>query len=243
MSITKKYRGKITSIENSIAGVYTLTFSSLGKPFNFSPGQFLHLALDSDYDGIGQWPESRCFSMQSNPDEPLIRITYAVKGRFTGMMEKQLSLGSEVWLKLPYGDLFTQHHNKTNTVFIAGGTGITPFLSLFTSESFNEYINPRIYIGFRSKSYNIYNKELNSAFAKATTDKFVQLRDNFVELCAPFIFYEDSEGQIDINKIFSENGTTSDYFISGPPLMIKAFKQLLNSNGVPVNQIKTDDWE
>lgn len=29
---------------------------------------FLHLALD-DYGGVGQWPESRCFSIQSSPEE------------------------------------------------------------------------------------------------------------------------------------------------------------------------------
>ena len=87
-------------------------------------------------------------------------------------MEKSLKVGSEVWLKLPYGDLFTQPHNKTNTVFIAGGTGITPFLSLFTHESFTEYINPKIYLGFRSKEYNIYQSELDRS---RNSSQFVKL--------------------------------------------------------------------
>jgi len=229
----KKYKSELISINNLIEGIYTLTFKSLDKPFKYSPGQFLHIALDTGYDGSGQWPESRCFSMQSNPNDETIKITYAVKGKFTKRMEDQLKVGSEVWLKLPYGDLFTQPHNKTNTVFIAGGTGITPFLSLFTHESFAEYINPRIYLGFRSKAYNIYDKELN----------LVKRGGNFEELCDPKIYYQDVEGLIDINHIFLENGTKNDYFISGPPMMIKAFKQSLIANGVPDNHIKTDDWE
>jgi len=133
--LAKKYKSELINILNPFEGIYTLEFESLNGKYKYHPGQFLHIALDEEYDGSGQWPDSRCFSMQSNPNEETIKITYAVKGEFTRQMEQQLKVGTEVWLKLPYGDLFTQPHNKTNTVFIAGGTGITPFLSLFTHET------------------------------------------------------------------------------------------------------------
>ncbi len=226
--LAKKYRAKLISIINPFEGIYTLEFKSLGRPFKYHPGQFLHLAVDKDYDGIGQWPDSRCFSMQSNPTEETIRVTYAVKGNFTKNMEQTLYPDSEVWLKLPYGDLFDQNHKKENTVFIAGGTGITPFLSLFTNESFNEYINPKIYLGFRSNSYNIYNEELDLS---CNSSKFMKL------------FIEDIDGILDIQSIFNENGTTSNYFVSGPPQMIKNFKKALIENGVPTENVLTDDWE
>ena len=231
--LAKKYKSEIISILNPFEGIYTLEFRSLGRPFKYFPGQFLHLALDTDYDGIDQWPESRCFSMQSNPNEEHIKITYAVKGVFTKQMEQTLNKGSEVWLKLPYGDLFQQPHSKENVVFIAGGTGITPFLSLFTHESFKEYTNPKIYLGYRSKEYNIYQEELN----------FVKLRDNFVKLGEIKTFYQDLDGIIDIQSILSENGTMATYFISGPPIMIKSFKEFLLRAGVAQNNVLTDDWE
>jgi predicted ferric reductase len=170
--------------------------------------------------------------MQSNPNEETIKITYAIKGEFTHQMEQQLKVGSEFWLKLPYGDLFTQPHKKTNTVFIAGGTGITPFLSLFTHESFNQYINPKIYLGFRTKEYNIYEPELNAVKQSLSS----------VKPCVT-TFYQDFDGVIDINQILNENGTDSSYFISGPPLMIKLFKKALIEQGVPTDNILTDDWE
>lgn len=228
MAIVKKYPAKVVSIHNSVEDVYTLEFESLDKPFKYYPGQFLHLAIDSNYDGTGQWPDSRCFSMQSNQDEKNIKITYAVKGKFTSEIEKTLKIGSIVWLKLPYGDLFTQPHDKNKTVFIAGGTGITPYLSLFTHKSFKEYINPRIYLGFRSSDYNIYKNELNRI---CNASKYVKT------------YYEDEEGFIDLKKIISENCKESDYFISGPPIMIRFFKQQLNFNGISYTQILTDEWE
>src|SRR5450759_4335692 len=110
MAIVKKYSARVVAILNQIEGVYTLELESLGKPFKYDPGQFLHLALDPDYDGSGQWPESRCFSMQSNPKEENIKLTYAVKGKFTKQMVEQLKVGSEVWLKLPYGDPVSYTH-------------------------------------------------------------------------------------------------------------------------------------
>ncbi|MEI6679671.1 MAG: FAD-dependent oxidoreductase [Mariniphaga sp.] len=226
--LAKKYLSEIISITNPFEGIYTLEFQSLGSKFKYHPGQFLHIALDEDYDGSSQWPDSRCFSMQSNPNEETIRITYSVKGEFTKQMEQQLKVGSEVWLKLPYGDLFTQPHNKTNTVFIAGGTGITPFLSLFTHESFNDYTNPKIYLGFRTKAYNIYNNKLSRS---CNSNSFVQL------------YFQDEVGILDINQIFSQNGTDSNYFISGPPAMIKTFKQTLIAKGVASANVLTDDWE
>jgi ferredoxin-NADP reductase len=227
MAIVKKQKATVISIENKIEGVYTLTFAS-DKGFRYAPGQFLHLAIDDSYDGSGQWPESRCFSLQSSPTESNARISYSVKGEFTRMMEKQLKVGSEVWLKLPYGELFEQEHNKANTVFIAGGTGVTPFLSLFTHESFREYTNPSIYLGFRSIEYNLYNAELENL---CNSDKFVKL------------VYQNVDGVISITNIFEQHSTSAFYYISGPPVMIRIFKETLLKNGVPTTHVLTDDWE
>ena len=226
--LAKKYLSEVVSIKNPFKGIYTVEFKSLERPYKYDPGQFLHIAIDEEYDGIGQWPESRCFSMQSDPAEEVIRITYAVKGNFTQEMEKVLKVGREVWLKLPFGELFTQPHNKTNTVFIAGGTGVTPYLSLFTHESFREYVNPKIYLGYKNEDYYIYQKELAA------------IKNDNAQIT---IFYENKDGLIDIVKIHEQNGNESNYFISGPPVMIKIFKNKLIELGVPRENVLTDDWE
>jgi NAD(P)H-flavin reductase len=226
--LSRKYKSEIISIENPLKDIYTLRIKSLSRRYKYFPGQFLHLAIDADYDGIGQWPDSRCFSMQSNPDEDSIRITYAVKGSFTKKMADELKEGSEIWLKLPYGDLFQQDHKKEGTVLISGGTGITPFLSLFSHETFKEYVVPKIYLGLRSKDYHIYTKELERF---QNTSAIIKT------------FYEDKDGIIDIDYIFAENGNSVSYFISGPPGMISSFKKFLIDKGVPDANILTDDWE
>jgi ferredoxin-NADP reductase len=226
--LAKKYQVEIVSIQNPTAGVYTLKFSS-PKKFRYTPGEFLHLALD-EYDPSGAWPESRCFSIQTGPEDEIIKITYAVKGRFTQRMEKELFVGKSVWLKLPFGDLFTQEHSKENVVFIAGGTGITPFVSLFTDESFAGYKNPHLYIGFRNRDLHFYQRELEKA----------QQLNPALQIT---VFYQDTDGIIDIEKIDTDHPDAGAFFISGPPVMIKNFKQYLLMKGVNECRIKTDDWE
>ena len=55
--------------------------------------------------------------------------------------------------------------------------------------------------------------------------------------------YQDSDGILNIDKIYEENGISASYFISGPPVMIMIFKKRLLEKGVQVSNILTDDWE
>lgn len=231
MSIVKKYNTEVSSVMHHGNDVYTLEFKLPHGRFKYFPGQFLHLAL-SEYDPSAAWPDSRCFSMQSSPEEDVLRITYSVKGGFTQQMREKLVAGAKIWVKMPFGDLFTQAHNKQNTVFISGGTGITPYLSLFTNKNFTNYTNPHLYAGFRNKEHNLYSKEIGIA---SQINPSLQVT----------AFYQDTDGIIDINRILQENKDKENvsYFISGPPVMIKNFKAFLLQNGVAENQVKTDEWE
>ena len=227
--MVRKYRAEIIQHHNLIDNIYILEFKSLGRKFKFLPGQFLHLAID-EYDGVGQWPESRCFSMQSNPKESTIRITYAVKGGFTKRMAIELSVGVEVWLKLPYGTLFETDHSLEKAIFIAGGTGITPYLSLFTNEAFADYKQPCLFFGIREKKFNLYKEELSKA-KKINSSLDVKM------------YIEAEDGRPGINDIINTQSLGSSFFISGPPAMIEFYKNSLINNGVERERIITDDWE
>ena len=227
--IVKKYRSEVVSVENPVADIRTVALRPLDKPYKYNPGQFLHLALD-EFDPARPWPESRCFSMRSSPDEETIRITFAAKGKFTARMAVELVPGKIVHVKLPYGDIFSPGHDTRKSVFIAGGTGITPFLSLFTSKAFSAYGGPRLYFGVRELSHHLYAADLEKALG---------VNPSFLIS----LLNEEKDGRLDIRKIFMENGPSAVYFISGPPVMIGNFKVFLAESGVPAENIRTDDWE
>jgi ferredoxin-NADP reductase len=225
----KKYKAEVVSITNPVENIYTIEFRSMTGKFRYLPGQFMHLALDV-YDPSFGWPESRCFSMQSPPGNDFLKITFSVKGNFTGKMASELESGRIVDLKLPYGGLFQNLHSRTNVIFIAGGTGITPYLSAFTDPSFSIYSSPVLFFGVRSSEYNIYGEELAQAIRINPT-----LRIN--------IICQDTDGILNIDDIFKENRTDKYYFISGPQVMISSFKTRLVALGIKELQILTDEWE
>ncbi|MCL5020935.1 MAG: FAD-dependent oxidoreductase [Bacteroidetes bacterium] len=229
MSIVRKYKARVVEVLQRLPDVYTVQLESETGRFRYSPGQFLHLALD-EYDPSRAWPESRCFSMQTSPDQDMIAITFTTKGQFTKKMANELTEGRSVWLKMPYGDLFTRDHSRDNCVFLAGGTGVTPFLSLFADGSFAEYKNPRLYLGVRSKDYHIFDREVHEA--KNLNPSF-RLK----------VVYQDSEGVISIDQTLDENGKDATFFISGPPVMVTSFKRVLSSKGIADANIRTDEWE
>lgn len=229
MAIVKKYKAEIVSIINYFDNIYSIELASKSGPFKYLPGQFLHLALD-EYDPSSNWPESRCFSMQSSPDKPLIKITFSSNGNFTQRMSKELYAGKIIDIKLPFGELFQQEHIKDNVVFIAGGTGVTPYLSFFTDIRFASYKSPKLYLGLREERFNIYKSELNRA--KEVNPSFdIQ------------VVIQDKSGVLDIKNIYKENQNSSTFFISGPQAMISCFKIFLLKEGLTDNNIKTDDWE
>lgn len=227
--LVKKYKAEVVSVVNSINDIYTVELASLSSRFKYYPGQFMHLALD-EYDPSFGWPESRCFSMQSSPNNEFIKITYSVIGEFTLRMAEELEIGRVVDLKLPYGNLFQQDHSKENVVFIAGGTGITPFLSVFNDPSFANYKKPVLHFGVREMKYNIYTNLLNLA-GDINPGLSIEIR------------YENADGFLDIDDIFKNHGSTATYFISGPQKMVSLFKTRLVTLGLSEQNVKTDEWE
>jgi ferredoxin-NADP reductase len=229
MAIVKKYKAEVIAFENHFDNIYTVELASKSGTFKYLPGQFLHFALD-EYDPSSNWPESRCFSMQTSPKNATIKITFSAKGLFTNRMTKELVVGKIVDIKLPFGELFQQDHDNKGVAFIAGGTGITPYLSFFTDPSFCTYKNPKLYLGLRESRYNIYKDELEKA---KEINPSLEIK----------LVYQDVNGILDMSKILSENSIENTYFISGPHSMISNFKFFLLANGVTENNVKTDDWE
>jgi predicted ferric reductase len=146
-------------------------------------------------------------------------------------MSEQIKTGSYLWIKLPYGELFEKNHNKNNTIFIAGGTGITPFISLFTNNLFSNYQHPKLYFGLKSKKHFVYSADLELA---------KQINPTF----EVFYFFENETGIIDLKQIINENNNYEAYFfLSGPPNMIKNCKSFLIENQFQENKIITDEWD
>lgn len=208
--------------------VYQLRLVVPNRTVRFKAGQFLHLTL-SDFDpSEGYWPESRVFSIASKPGDQTIEIIYSVKGNYTRKMSSALQEGMSIWLKLPYGDFIVERHIKQGqtAVFVAGGTGISPFISYFHEVVGMDVCPPlRVYYGIRDADHYLY-QEVMEAVRTRSEVKIV-------------------EGQFDVKMICEEIACITDAvcFISGPPTMIRAFQIGLEYAGIPRESVIIDAWE
>jgi ferredoxin-NADP reductase len=218
--------------------VYTLTLEPKARLPRFNSGQFLHLTLDA-YDPTGFWPESRVFSIASSPQQrESLTITYSVKGVYTRRMEQELSVGREVWVKMPYGDFRVEPGRPS--VLIAGGTGLTAFTAFIDSLTAEQAESLHVFYGVRERGLLIFRPLLEAASRRCpalSVHYFIEQGD----VSRP----DETSGLLDISTILKqiESPLDDDYYLSGPPGMLKKFTSELQQHGVAAEAIHIDAWE
>lgn len=217
--------------------VYTLRLSP-DKPLPvFKAGQFLHLAIDS-YDPSGFWPDSRAFSIASSPvRKDCLEVVYSVVGRFTGRMEKELKVGSQVWVKLPYGEFVVDA--SQDLVLIAGGTGVTAYISFLRGlGASSSKAEVKLVYGARKAELLLYKSELDACARANSKFSVSYLSENGA-------LGDIQSGRISLDHIWNDVPRVSSriFYLSGPPTMIKALSEQLRGRGVAEGQIRIDAWE
>lgn len=209
----------------------------------FLPGQFLHLALDA-YEPGSHWPDSRVFSIASSPVErQTVRVTISRQGEFTSRMFSELSQGSRVWLKLPYGSFCPNAEASGRMVMLAGGSGITPFVSYLewaAAAQPNAAID--LHYGARSPNLLIYRPIIEKCQAAGLRDLRARY---YVEQASP----SECDSAITVGRLSAEAAwrdlstpSSCHFYLSGPKAMIDAFRTQLHQLGASPESVLSDDW-
>jgi len=215
-----------------------VTFDLLGKGLEFKPGQFFFVELiDPPYkDEKGA---RRHFSFVNSPHE---KGAAAMATRLRDSAFKrslaEMSLGSSVEIDDIGGDDFVLP-GKTGRplVFIAGGIGITPFISMIRYVR-EEALDHRITLIYS-------NKDVQSA---AFLD---ELRDHAdsgtIELILTMT--QDPSWEGETRKIGAEfisdyvtDPGSKDFYIAGPPGMNKALTKELLNLGIDGKDVRVSDF-
>jgi ferredoxin-NADP reductase len=209
----------------------------------FKAGQFLHLAIEP-YDPSFNWPESRVFSIANSPERSkYIDILVSKIGTFTGELFEKVKPGNELWIKLPYGVFNFDESSEHNTVLIAGGTGISPYIS-FLQYAIDNNLETAIHLnyGIKNQDFIIIEeliKEGNRKLKNFDYNLYIEEAEhNKTDL-------KFRRGILPVKSIVEESLKLEHpiFYLSGPPAMITAFENELNRNGVSQNQVKYDKWE
>jgi ferredoxin-NADP reductase len=242
--VAQKLTCIVTRIVSHTGGVYSVDLQPERPAPRFRPGQFLHLAIDP-YDPSSFWPESRVFSIASGPESrSLIRITYAVHGRFTARMEAALAVGRQVWIKLPYGDFVID--DTRDVVLLAGGTGITAFTAFLEELPAVSTRSVTMAYGARSGGLLVYRDVVDRCLTRVAGFQAMY----FVESEEPGhagvpARARWSQGRVSIDAVWPAvaRPLESIFYVSGPPLMLESITHQLRARGIASEAIRIDAWE
>ncbi|MFP3215407.1 MAG: FAD-binding oxidoreductase [Candidatus Micrarchaeota archaeon] len=235
MIIKKPYY--ISEIIKETPDVTIFRFKSAdGSVLDFSPGMFIMLYYKANTpDEIG-----RAYSIASAPGSDTIELIISmIHGRLTSKLE-EAKVGDIYHISGPYGQFKFDPSKNKKVLFIAGGTGLAPFLSMLRYiKQKNLGIDVALMYSVRYPNEIIRRAELEE-FEKSLNMKLVIT----VTRPQPGDNWSGETGHIneDMIKRNVPDFMERDPYICGPLAFTNAMKQALINIGVDVAKIKADVW-
>jgi predicted ferric reductase len=218
----------VEAVRHPNASTTEVTLRAKNQPIKKQrAGQFLFVR----FPGEGMLNESHPFTISSAPHEDVLRVTVKASGDFTRELFSKLQAGTNAIVEGAYG-MFDYKSGRQNQIWIAGGIGLTPFLSFIRDMNGNLTHNVDFYYTVRHPEEALFVDEI-----KAGAQKNPCLR--------PFIRYSATDGSLTVEEIVKNthgNLSEHDIYLCGPLPMIQAFEKKLVSLGVPESNIHYEEF-
>lgn len=199
--------------------------------FGFKPGQAIDLILAS---APAAEPASarHTFSMVSAPFEDRIVIATRMRGSKFKNALAALPVGSAAELEGPFGSLALHSNRARPAVFIAGGIGITPFMSILRQAEHDQLPQRFVLV------YSNHRRE-----TAAFLDELRQLeltRRNFRLL--PVMTQQNEHIDRELIKRVKNDASTAMYYVTGTPAMVVAMRQLLANAAIDDDDVRSEEF-
>jgi propane monooxygenase reductase subunit len=200
------------------------------EPLEFKPGQYVDITIPGS-------EHHRSFSMANLPGGDVLdfMIKLYPGGRFSGLLQDgSIKPGDELEVKGPFGVFTLRASSPRRLLFIGGGAGMAPILSLLRSLTDGD--NDRAatyYYGARTEPDLFHLDELS------------QLRCSFVPALSEASNGWDGESGLItdvLDRLEAEDISDVDAYVCGPPPMVEAAIALLERRGVPEAHIYFDKF-
>lgn len=201
---------------------------------DFIAGQYLTIKIP------GQEPsEGKAYSISSAPYEDLIRITIKKIGNFSSTL-LSLQPGDDIFTSAPYGFFYPEPEEQNDLVFVVGGIGITPCLSIMkqlihTKDPRNIqlfYSNQTVReIAFKSEL-----DELSKDNQRFNIDHFITRETQVCKGC--------NAGRFTAEKILNKvpDRETANFFICGSMDLTRSLMKELKGAGIQQQQLYTESF-
>lgn len=203
--------------------------------FRYLPGQFMFLTLMSPTLPMEEHP----FTISSSPAQrKTLSATIKAAGDFTAQL-RRLRAGDYALVDGPHGNFsFLARSRAQPLVFIAGGVGITPLMSMlrFLRDT-GEPRRVRLIYANHKEADIIFREELERMRAE------MKLRVIYV-LSRPSAEWEGERGRISrelLGRFLEEDGHAA-FYVCGPPAFMKSAIAHLRALGIGPNRIYSENF-
>ena len=198
-----------------------------GKPphYNFTPGQATEVSINKpDWKG-----RKNPFTFTCLPGDDFLEFNIKTYPAHKGVTNEMLKLKENDELILH--EVFGAISYKGEGVFIAGGAGITPFISIFRYlHSKNEIGDNKLIFANKKKEDIILLAEFNGLLGK-----------NFINILSDEKVEGYEHGQITEDFLKAHiNDSTKNVYVCGPPPMMEAVLKQLSNLHISKNAITVE---
>jgi len=175
--------------------------------------------------------ESHPFTISSAPHENVLRVTIKASGDFTRHLLGNLKAGTDAIVEGAHG-MFNYKTGGQKQIWVAGGIGLTPFLSFIRDMNGNLNHDVDFYYTVRHREEAIFVEEIEEAAKKNPRLK-------------AHIRFSSTEGSLTIEDIIKNaGGNIRDHhvYMCGPLPMVQAFEKKFLAAGVPANNIHYEEF-
>jgi len=226
-----KYETKIMDIIPRTSDITSFRFPRPAE-LSYKPGQFFFVALRQ-----GGKELNKHFSFSSSPTQTdFIEFTKRLTDHEYSMALKASKVGDWARVDGPYG-AFTFEGEHPKITLLAGGIGVTPFISICKNAS-DKHLGSRItmFLGCKTEDDIPFKKELDE-MAQANPN----LKLHFV-INQPSPTWKGAVGIITIDMIKQELPDYKDniFYCCGPPGMVTAMEKMIATLELPKEKLKLE---
>jgi len=190
-------------------------------------GQFLFVRFPKEKN----LNESHPFTISSAPDEDVLRVTIKASGDFTRALFSELKAGVDAIIEGAHG-MFNYKTGGQKQIWIAGGIGLTPFLSFIRDMDGNLNHDVDFYFTVRHPEEALFVDEIEAAAKKNPRLK-------------PHVRFSSTQGSLTIEHIVENaGGNVRDHhvYLCGPLPMTQAFEKKFLALKVPPENIHFEEF-
>lgn len=212
--LRKRHAYRVSAVKTLGPLAAELTLIPEGSPLPFTPGQYAFLSVACAED-CGISPDFHPYTLDSSPGETALRIAVRALGSDSSRLLR-VRAGTPALVEGPYGNLLARIDPSRPQLWIAGGIGVTPFVS---------------YVRHWKDSPGRLEKIVLLRLVKLEADDVFAPELSAVSGLRTFVHVDELGGPPRLEELLPADWRERDIALSGPSVMVKRFRRELRRLG------------